>query len=257
MKIRMLLLGSCFGILACGCAVNKALPVNSRESPLFHDSTYMAMGMESGTWTGTGRFLDLPRMSKALLIRLEAPVTSWASYNCLPVNWNFLLTGRQYDDSARLAVGKFHSVFSLGPTGIGYSSGEGWSMTAEARIRMKRLFGNRWFWKGTLEYVVSDILESTQGIGSAATGLHYQTGVNLALGVSTSWSRYFLRPRYSMESSGGVYLDGSHKWITALELEWLPTPHHILRADVGHGQGDPITGPRDQMVLFGSYLYAF
>lgn len=257
MNLRRLLSALCLGILACGCAANKALPVNSRESPLFHDSTYMAMGVGLGTWTGTGQFLELSHMSKNLLLQLEAPVTSWASFNGLPVNWNFLLTGRQYDDSGRLAEGMFHSVFSLGPTGVAYSSAAGWSMPAEAQLRMKRLFGNRWFWNGSLEYAMSDILESTQGAGSVAMGFHYQTSLNLALGVSTCWNRYFLEPGYSMESLGGFYLDGSHRWITSLGLEWLPTPHYILRMGVGHGQGVPVRGPREQMILSGSFQYAF
>lgn len=257
MNFRRLLSALCLGILVFGCAANTSLPVNSRESPLFHDSSYMAMGVGLGTWTGTGQFLKLPGMSKELLLQLEAPVTSWASYNCLPVNWNFLLTGRQYDDSGRLAEGRFHSVFSLGPTGIAYSSAEGWSMPAQAMLRMKRLFGERWFWDGSMEYALPDILESSQGTGSLAMGVHYQTRLNLALGVSTHWTRYFLEPGYSMESLGGFYLDGSHRWITSLGLEWFPTPHHILRMGVGHGQGDPVRGPREQMILSGSYRYAF
>lgn len=257
MRMRTVLSGLSLGFLVFGCAANKALPVDSRESPLFHDSTYMAMGVGLGTWTGTGQFLKLPGMSKELLLQLEAPVTSWASYNVLPVNWNFLLTGRQHDDSGRLAEGRFHSVFSLGPTGIAYSSAAGWSMPAQAQLRMKRLFWNRWFWNGSLEYAVSDILESTQGTGSVAMGFHCQTRLNVALGVSTYWNRYFLEPGYSIESLGGFYLDGSHRWITAFGLEWLPTPHHILRMGLGHGQGDPVRGPREQMILSGSYRYAF
>lgn len=257
MKLRRLVSALCLGILVCGCAANKALPVDSREAPLFHDSTYTSLGLCMATWTGTGEFLELPKMSKTLLFQLEVPVNSWASFNGVPVNWNFLLTGRQYDDSGRLAEGKFHSVFSLGPTGIAYSSAEGWSMPAQAQLRMKRLLGERWFWTASLEYDALDALESTDGTGSVSMGGFYQTDWRVAIGLKTVGSRYLLRPSRLVEVAGASYLDGAHRLWTGFELEAYPTPHHVVGFTFGHASGKTYVGPRDQLVMSGSYRYVF
>jgi hypothetical protein len=151
-------------------------PVNEIHEPVFYPLDYVAaealaggeFSRDSAAGPREPAFLFEPRVA------FEKNVNPWAGFSFWPLYWNFLLTGDPNDAGGNPEEGKLNLAAHGGLDGIGYSTRDGWFLSAAVGLRGKYLLDEKTFLKGDLQAGIADLAAPEKFQGSLESGLGYQ-----------------------------------------------------------------------------------
>lgn len=245
-------------LLLSGCAFRSVSPAqNEANRPLFYTSHHLELGAQISALHG-GEIKDSPLHGESFpLMRMSVNVNRWSSYNFLPVNWNFLLTGEQHQDSASLKVRKLHTVLTGGLTGIQYSSIDGLELPADLHLRGKYLFTPKAFTTADLGISTDGLVDGYGSTLEGAVSLGYQAWDPTSLSLDLELDREQIRSGWWKDRDDIVYRDGDVSLYTGVRVKAYPTPRHILELSGGYRTKNPASTAVGQPVATASYRYAF
>jgi hypothetical protein len=212
-------------------------PVNEIHEPVFYPLDYVAaealaggeFSRDSAAGAREPAFLFEPRVA------FEKNVNPWAGFSFWPLYWNFLLTGDPNDAGGNPEEGKLNLAAHGGLDGIGYSTRDGWFLSAAVGLRGKYLLDEKTFLKGDLQAGIADLAAPEKFQGSLESGLGYQaTPIHSLLATyalilhKADAGRYFLR-------HGVRHFDGDLGNELRLGHKAYLTPSHIVGAEIGYG----------------------
>lgn len=245
-------------LLATGCAFHSANPApNEANEPLLHTSHYLTVGAQTRLLSG-GEVDDIAwRGDLAPLGKLEVNVNRWSSFNLLPINWNILLTGEQYDDSTHLTVGKLHAIATGGLLGFAYSSADGFELPANLNLVGKMLFTPRVFAAASVGGSMADVLDPHGITWESGLKAGIQIWEPISIGAETSVLLEQLDRGWFSQRDNVLFEDGDVSFYSGLTLQAYPSPRHILELAGGYRRKNPdATGP-GQPIFRTSYRYVF
>lgn len=244
--------------LLVGCANRTIiLSENAINEPLFHKTPYTALGVteEIATYTELDHRAPVSRFQ--LDANAQFPVNEWASFNFLPISWNFLLSGEQYDDSLRLRQAKLHLMLRAGLDGIGYSTVDGWTLPASIELQDKYVFDDLFFSSGILGVWWRDIPGGSTWNWGGTVGLGMQATRTFSVRLSETVLQYFVKSGYHAIKHEIVYLDGDIENSHALFFDWYPTPSNIITLSATFQTREWNTQAHRNWIFGVGYKYAF
>lgn len=255
--LKLLLAGFSFSILF-GCAFRSVSPAqNEANRPLFYTSHHLELGAQVRALHG-GETKDSSLHGEFLpLLRMSVNVNRWSSYNFLPVNWNFLLSGVQHQDSFSLKVNTLHAVLTGGLTGIQYSSLEGLELPADIHLRGKYLFTPKIFSTASVGISTDGLVSGHGSTLDGAISLGYQAWNPTSLSLDLELDREQIHSGWWKDRDDIAYRDGDASLYTGLSVKTYPTPHHIMELRGGYRTKNPASTAVGQPVARITYNYAF
>jgi hypothetical protein len=245
-------------LLATGCAFHSENPArNEANEPLMHTSDYLALGAQARVLSGGQVEVIDWRGDLAPVGLLEVGVNRWSSYNWLPINWNFLLSGEQYDDSTHLKVGKFHAIATGGLLGFAYTSADGFMLPANLNLVGKYLFTPRVFATANIGGSTADLIDPHGIVWTSGLEAGFQIWEPVSVGAENSVLLEQLSKGWSTQRDNVLYLDGDISLYSGLTLKAYPTPHHILEFVGGYRRKNPSESGPGQPIFRTSYRYVF
>lgn len=211
-------------LLACGPG-KFLVPRNESEEPVIRQSHFASVGGSGGAATEAGYYL-LP------LIWCEASVAPWASFTNLPLYWNFLLSGDQYDGGGILLRQRLHLSLHGGLSGLAYSSRDGWEFPGNVVLQGKYLDG-RWFLVPALGVDIHDLMKRGSLAGRGSLALGFQADDRNSLRVGYGFTRYRLPAGSSLDHRGIRYRDGESRSDVQVRHSLYLAGRHVLGPEAG------------------------
>lgn len=213
-----------FVLLACGPG-RFLVPRNESEEPVFRQSHFASAGGSGGfASTEAGYYLQP-------LIWCEANVSPWASFTNLPLYWNFLLSGDQYDGET-LQRDRLHLSLHGGLAGLAYSSRDGWEFPGNVILQGKYLTGS-WFLVPAVGVDLHDLREPASTAGRASLSLGYQADDRNSLRVGYGFTRYQLPGGRSLDHRGVAFRDGETRSDLQVRHSLYLAGRHVLGPEAG------------------------
>lgn len=251
------IIASIASILLSSCSIGQNMrPKNSISEPLFYDSSYAAIGIALNKWESSDSKIDSSSFEFSPIWSLQIPINHWCSYNGIPVNFNFLLSGQQYTD-AKLIQGKAHIVMSGGIEGFSYQTNEGVSLPGSLRLNGKIITSDKVFMFGSAGSYFYDVTRLDALTLNEVLGLGIQATHQLAITASQEHELFSLRKHYVAKRYGVRYVTGETSSSANLACVFYITQHHkigatarLLIKNLEPGLDDAYAGKFDYVYIF-------
>lgn len=218
--VFMLTLASC-----ASRAGDARLATNAWSEPLFHDSGFFALGGEVAFSQTSLPHADTSGHSISPVIQYKKALNPWCSFNLLPVNFDFLLSGSQFD-SAGTPVEKSNVLFNIGLTGVSYHPDEGFSPLGAASIQVKTIHSQRLFTEVGMEAASHDVSSLEEWLLSGTLTFGLQIFPSLSLASRSQGRFHVLAPNRIVREQGISFSDRDLGLLTEIEATWYATPRN-------------------------------
>lgn len=245
------------GLSGCAGTNWATLAPNTIDEPVFHRATNISLGASRTQWYDPASGKDSAEEAIKLNARADVPVNEWAGFSFLPVYWNFLLTGEQYQDSIHLMPEKLNIAMGGGLAGISFSSRDGWKFPIAIGAQAKYLFDRRFFAKSVISTEITDASDPENGQTWGLLGLGAQLTNQIAVVATTNLDRVFAAPNSYFNMYGVSVLDGELTSTSGLTLDWYPTPKHVLSVSVDRFFRTDTPSNSSRWLFSAQYNYVF
>lgn len=212
-------------------------PVNEINEPVFYRLDYLASEVLAGADFARDSSAG-PRQRRLLFeprVAFEKNLSPAVSLGLWPLYLNVLLTGDQYDAGGNPETGKLNVAAFGGLNGVGYSSRDGWALSAALGLRGKYLLDDRVFLRGNLLAELADLAAPGKFLGILEAGLGYQATPMHSLLVSHTLSYHKAGPGRYYLRHGLRHFDGDLGNEIRLGHKAYLTPSHVVGPEVGYG----------------------
>ena len=240
-----------------GCSAKKQLlPVNAISEPLFFDSTYAIIGLQNNIWTKQNSHSDSASFQIAPRWKFEIPINKWCSYNAIPINYNFLLSGDQYNDSG-LIKNNIHLVLSGGIDGFSYKTGDGFSVPGSIHLNGKFINTEYIYMFASTGIKSFDLTKFNTFSTNELLGIGIQATNQFSIFGSQGVDIFSAGKYYSLSQYGVEYISGESSATANLGGELYITQHHKIDAVASYLVKNFESGKDDVWIGSIGYSYIF
>lgn len=235
---------------------DRNLATNTLSEPLFHESGMYAIGGGAELAQTSRPRGDTDSRSILPIVRYQKPLNSWCAFNLLPVNFDFLLSGGQFD-STGIPLEKSNVLFNIGLTGLSYRPDEGFSPLGATSIQVKTIHSQSLFTEAGMEAASHDVSSLEEWLLSGTLTFGLQIFPSLSLASKSQGRFHVLAPNRIVREQGISFSDRDLGLLTEIGATWYATPHH--RFSLNSGMLTRNAGQTEELALYEDirYLYAF
>lgn len=222
--------------LLAGCSSGPVLmPKNEINEPIFHTTDFTSL--QAGLGAYRSRVPDSSRYRPGMYfapgLTFDRPVSDWASYSLLPVFWNLLLTGEQYDDESTLRIGKPAIALHGGITGLAFSSRSGWQTSAAFAMNMKMVWSRLLFSDMESGARIPDLANVENSMVYWAIGTGAQVSERNSLKLAYNYTLFLLEPyrAFRIHEIDYAHRDDQSGW--SLRHSFYAGRRHVLGTEAG------------------------